>query len=627
MVNPIIQPAKLVVVVPKEAKNPKSGSVERYTHPKRQPISLKTSAAFDGTATLTCDKPGLVRFFTSKTGGTEIKFDGKGNVFKGASLASGVELHAEAAAPSGAMDDIGLKLSLSGGSNPKGPDATATATSVELGLDICKSRPGASAEPPPLSADDKAFVGRNLLVQNSSGAFERAQLVLRQVKPAAFKGELELRPVGGGQVTAFRAEKKKKTAGEAPVLPFVIAADKIPAAGEKLWAEASKPSAHMADAGFVLTVKDTGDEGDKVVATAVKLTLDLCQSRTKKLDPATPKDRPPLSEEKKVKEGRFVHEQDAGNHHGRALLVVRKIEPAKFDGTLSLQGVNDAKVELFPNERPTAGEAATALPHEFDSKAEGNDDKKLWVQGKAVSGALRDITLSLRLKEDPPSNVDQVNVTVCKFSDLKADIPSTPPAVPRAGNASPRHQHQVPGTTGDHWDFDDTNNRALVLIEDSVIALDPINLSVKVAPANVPVSWGAPRDSRAAVGDHHDVTILRTLTRPTQDAADPLKATLLTDGVGTFHIAPFVDCNGSTSFEPLVDLEPYLAMNLVLVRVEGKNNTSVRGVNAAIVPPAPTAATGCRVQTGGWTRPLAAAHSMATVKVIGGGADGRRGLD
>ena len=144
------------------------------------------------------------------------------------------------------------------------------------------------------------------------------------------------------------------------------------------------PSVDMLDAGFMLALKGVEDDADHVVATAVQIQLDICQSR-KKADA----DPDAMSAENKVKVGRFVHEQDTGAHHGRALLVVRKVKPEKFKGTLVLEGNNTARIELFPNELKTGGEAATAVPHEigFDPKdaTKKNEDKKLWVQGKTVT--------------------------------------------------------------------------------------------------------------------------------------------------------------------------------------------------------------------------------------------------
>jgi len=226
-------------------------------------------------------------------------------------------------------------------------------------------------------------------------------------------------------------------------------------------------------------------------------------------------------------------------------------------------------------------------------------------------------------------------MTVVKLTNLKADLPSTPPNTARAGNAAARHAHEITGAAADHWDFDNSLNPAIVLIEDSVGAATPINLSVKVVPSGVPISWDAPRDIRPAPkGDHVDIAKRSGKPKLTANAVDNTKATLLADAVDTFHIAPFVDCNGSHAFEPTIDLEPYLAMNLVLVRVQGKINSSVaQPANARAMSLAggvPSAAGGCQVQTDAAALGIAASaavHSKATVLLIGGGRDGLLGLD
>ena len=196
VVNPLINPAKLVVVVAKTAKSPASGKVEPYTHPKRQEVKLSTDAGFDGTGTFTCDKPALVKFWSAATGGVEVKLDGTDNVFKpgappawakGAALGGGVTVFAEGFKPSSGIDDITLKLALTGGSKTNGPDDTSTVTSVELTLDVFNSRVS-GADPVVLSSDDKIYKGRFLHKQAPRRYYERAKLIVRAVKPAAFTG-------------------------------------------------------------------------------------------------------------------------------------------------------------------------------------------------------------------------------------------------------------------------------------------------------------------------------------------------------------------------------------------------------------------------------------------------------
>ncbi|APR88255.1 hypothetical protein A7982_13604 [Minicystis rosea] len=630
-VNPIIKPATTVVVVAKKARNPSNHRVEAYTHPMRQPIQLSTDGPFDGTGTFTCSQPTLVRFWSAPTGGHEIHFDGHDNVFRhgspprwahGATLVGGVTVYAEGATPSLRMDDITITLALTGGSRPRGPDDTATLTSVELTLEICRPRPAAGAAPPQLSTDDKVHVGRDILVQDAGNHFERAMLIIKPVRPPTFTGRLVLQALNA-EVTAFANETPK--VGEFSALPFTIAASAI-GAGHEIWAQGAHPSTAMRTTGFQLGIVGVDPDGDRVTATAVQLTLDICKSRT-----AAGVDPVPLTAADKVAVGRFVHEQDANNHHGRALLIVRKTLPDTYDGTVVLKAIT-ANTELYPNELPTSGEAVIASGHEIDYRTAKNEDTKFWVQGKKVSGALRDAGYTLHLKHDNPKSADTVSVTVCKFSQLQAQIRATPPLTSRSGNAAASHSYTIAGAATNDWDRDDANNPALVLVEGSVLSTSDahkIQLSVNVAPTGVPVRWFVQRDVRPAPkGDHATlISAFPTPTRPVPDAANPLHARMIADGVGTFHILPFVDCNGGDSFDFAVDIQPHLVMNLILIRVQGRSNASVPGTSAQVLPAAPTSATGIGVYTGGQTPATAGAYSIATVAVTGGGQDGLRGLN
>lgn len=630
MVNPKITPATLVVVVKKFATPAGGGAKKPYTSPLRHELTLQTDVVFDGKGTFTCPND-KVAIFTAKTGGAEITFNGKDNVFSGTVLTTGVKVWVEGKSFSTSVNDVTAKLELTEGTKFNGPAATSTLTSVEVTLDICQARPAAGGDPPAFSQDDKVNVGRTVLVQNAAGDFDRAQLIIQPVKPPDFKCEVVL-TAKNGALTAFLNERP--TAGESGLLPHTIASDAI-GSGDRLWVQGITVSNAMRDAGFLLGIKGIDDEGDKVNVTAIQLALDICQSRTTKAgDPNA------MSAGDKVNVGRFVHEQDTNNHHGRALLVVRKVKPDKFDGALVLES-RGALTELFSNEQPNAGEPVIAVPHTIDYKTEKNEDKKFWMQGKTVSGTLRDAGYVIHLKDDRTDNGDKVRVTVCKFSNLTADIPSTPARTNRLGNSPvDRHTYAVAGST-DHFDEDPTLNLPFALVEGSVLAIDDahkILLAVQVAPAGTPVAWSVLRDSRPAPkGDHPNVAKLSGAPTLAQDGADPLKARMLANGVGTFHIRPFVDCNGSTRYEQGIDREPFLLMNMVLVRVQGKKNSSkanptnafaaVTGLSGGL----PSAADGVLVRTGAQrtsSRPKdQAVHQIATITVIGGGGDGRRGLD
>ncbi len=471
-VVPAITPATSVVVVKKP-----------HTNPARRPIRLSASPAFSGTGTFTVSG-NAINFFTAANGGAQITFNGADNVFSGAALTAGVNVFAEGASASGAMDDITLTLTLSGGPNPVGPPATATMTSVDLTLDIAVSRTADGVDPTVMSAGDK------------------------------------------------------------------------------------------------------------------------------------------------INTGRFVHVQDPGNSHGRAMIIVRQAAPAAFTGTLELTTLNN-RVRIFAAEAP--GGAALPLPHAIPNAGIPATGQQFFVEGAAVSGALRDAGVRLGIQGLEPDG-DRVNVTVVRFSNFRVDVPSTPANTNRLANSPvPRHNRTHGGGAAPAAaEFSDnfTTNAPVVLIENSIRNADPVNLSVQVTPAGVPVSWVG--GTTRATDDLQAIIDLSPSAVPTvANGATAVQATLLADAVGSFHVRAYVDTNGNNVFDAHgTDREPFILLNLVLVRVQGNINAArTRNNPAALNPAAPTAATGVGVSTGSFTIPAQAAiHNDATVTVIGGGPDGLRGL-
>jgi len=345
---------------------------------------------------------------------------------------------------------------------------------------------------------------------------------------------------------------------------------------------------------------------------------------------------------------RIVHQQDPGNHHGRALIIVRPVQPAAFAGDLSLQNVTvaadtpgaaDTRVQLFDNERPVAGEAAKANPHVFNASTIPATGLRLFAEGRNVSAALRDTGFQLGINGFEPDG-DRVRLTVMRFSNLRAVIPSTPAQTSRLGNSPvPRHTLIRGGSAAlvaSDFDVDFAANQPLVLIENSVkadILTNMTNMSVVVTPAGVPVSWSLLRDNRPApVGDHVSIAALSGSPTITPSAPGASTSTLLTDGVGSFHIRPFVDINGNNAFESndsTIDIEPFMIMNLVLVRVTLFQDNCIAPVPTN-VSGVSDGANGIAVSSGTFNIAApntAAVHLNSQVDLVGGGDDGLRGVD
>ena len=93
------------------------------------------------------------------------------------------------------------------------------------------------------------------------------------------------------------------------------------------------------------------------------------------------------------------------------------------------------------------------------------------------------------------------------------------------------------------------NNDPLVLIEDSVSLSDRIKMSVEIQPAGVgPIRWSAQRD-RSSTGDHNDIIAFKGSDSLT---LDPVTGTLSPDNVGSFHIRPYIDCNGDNTHKTTI---------------------------------------------------------------------------
>jgi len=442
------------------------------------------------------------------------------------------------------------------------------------------------------------------------------------------------------------------------------------ATGVILFAEAATPSVGPNDVTLTLTLTPGATPvGPAATATmtSVQLDLDLFMSRTTAgVDPA-PLPQPPAAAPANPTDkwfgGRFVHVQDPpGNHHGRALVMV-KVQPAGFNGVLSLRAVQVSaanavgapsnRMQLFDNENPTAGEAAKANPHPFNANTVPAAGLRLFVQGARVSGTLRDTGLQLGL-QNVENDGDRVRVTVVQFSHLVADVPSTAANTPRVHPPAPASVVNSPVA---RHNFDITNfaedfalASTLVLVEKSVLAPDPangvpgdpVNLSVRVAPAGVPVQWGVQRDTTALTGDNPAIIALSASATPTlaENQPNQLQATLLADNVGSFFIRPFVDCNGNNSFDLGIDKEPFIVMNLILIRAKAFINNSLLNPPGNVTtigfvtvrdPLGGPDLVGFALGTGNVQATLgpnsSAVHNDAAIAVIGGGPNGLRGLD
>lgn len=425
-------------------------------------------------------------------------------------------------------------------------------------------------------------------------------------------------------------------------------------AGVTLHAEGVAPSGALNDITLKLELfpgptRDVNPP-QSVTITSIEVFLEIHQSRTAPtLEPTL------IGVPDKVTVGRVVHRQ-AGNHHGRALVILKQALPTTWQGNLDLNAF-DARVRLFddPNEVAPAG-ALVPLTLTIANGAIPPAGRRFWAEGVSHSSNINDTGFKVGIS-GLSRDGDWIRMTVVEFSNLRAVIPATPAHPNR--NAPPITNHPVPSQhyqragagTATHYSENDTDNRALVLIENSMAAGKSVALSVQITPAAVPVRWSIQRDVRGgpgATGDHADVIALNANAIPTLSTDSGLHTTMILDAVGTFHIRPYVDCNGNNIFEhnlppdaanpagQRIDREPFIIMNLILVRVQAGDNSASRADanHLTFTPAAPTTAGNFRVSStdvaSPWTNLKKAhmgCHNNATAIVTGGGPVGRNGLD
>lgn len=538
---------------------------------------------------------------------------------------SGKRLWVQGRNVSGGLRDTGFRLELQDPANKEGDRVRITV--VRLRMDCCKARTAAGVDPVPFSNNDKVTIGRFIHVQNPANQHERGKLIVNRVQPNAFNGTLVLtlveprrgNPLNKAQL--FDNENPAAPAGQvAHPNPYEFNhGGTFPAAGRAFWLEGRNESRRARDTEVWLGIRDHIKRGDRVPVTVVKGFLDIYQSRTRRnRDPRamTPND--------KVNVGRFVHIQ-MGNHHGRALTVAKRLKPNDANCTLVLTvcdtaGAASNRVQLFDQEVAPAG-AVQANPLEIaHDGAFPRNGRRLWTQGNTVSGALRDTEIRLGIK-DHIARYDRVTLTVVEFTSIQATIHPTPANTPaNSANMTPpvalpadhvfqRNQHSE--------DF--AVNSPLVLMRN---AQPDIQLEVTAnpaAPVDLPIRWDAIRNP----DDHGSLGGRRAVPTVTRDAANPRRATLNANQKGSFRIRPYIDCNGTNSYN---EGEPSIPLNLVLADATVVADNSVAdptNINAGFI------AAGFNVRNGAWNAGLAGAGmAMELVaNVTGGGADGTLGLN
>lgn len=379
--------------------------------------------------------------------------------------------------------------------------------------------------------------------------------------------------------------------------------------GLTIFAEGASPSAAMDDVTLTLTLTP-GSKPVKPPATgtmtAVRVTLDICQSRSSKgTDPALVAD--------KIGVGRFLRVQNANNAH-RGMLIVRQAEPAAFPGNLVLNPL-DGKVNVFDaSAEVPAGQAPLGRHTIGNGTIDATNGTRRWAEGVSASAGLRDTGFQLGI-DGVDDDGDRVAITAFTVDRIECQLKVTP--CKRGG--TPAGATQSTNSTKDDRTFGSGYSAVIRGCGD-------LALIASATPSAVTITW---QSERAA--DDKGLTGL-----PTDSAgSDDKHHTFKTDATGSFNLMAFVDANGSGQRDPEND---GLTFNVVMVELTvpaGAGNNTIVTNPSYHVKATPgfllvhSATSNGQGPGSSYTDAEFTKHLIAmkvTVKLTGGGTDGVAGV-
>jgi hypothetical protein len=509
---------------------------------------------------------------------------------------------------------------------------------------------------PGLPAGDAIIV----LVKKPHTTPKRWRINLKADSPFGGTGVLRMENPSGS-VKIFRSQTGTDELTFDAKKEIAITNTAIAGTGVDVFVEAAAATTKLADLKLTLELRG----GFRVIlppvsikVTCVDLTLDICRTRN-----VAAADPPVMNAADKINVGRFLHRQ-VNSKHGRALMFVRKPVPADFAGTLTVKPVVPSGVVnpvlLFDAE--TAG-TQLGNPHDIVATFDAAHPPRIFAEGGTSSSTkVNETGFTIGIKGIDEDQGDRVAITVVGFSNLKASVPTTQEnqtrtVAPMGSNATiPLRNDLTVGSGGAANGFDEdffsvVGTNTLVLMENSIkgaAAAHFVELSASILPdkpeVRALIKWKARRDTRPApLGDAPGISTLAPApnARPTvtPTVPDPLKATMLADSVGSFHVAMFLDVDGNGEWDfndaatgARIDREPFILMCFILVRAQGILNASApldAPVNqpTGIGSPAATSANGVQFSSGVFAVGGSASNNDATVILVGGGRNGRLGLD
>ncbi len=242
-----------------------------YLQQPPRALQVAVNRTFAGNGTLRCTSVG-VSFYEDAA--CQVRRDLTGGwAVPGVQLARGLKLYVVADAAGAAMNNVTVTLTLAppGGVIAVSNPASLQFTTVELTLDILKTRTKKGVTATAMPAADKATIGRYLAVQDPAHAQGRAAIVIHKSQPAAFTGKLVVEPVGG-KIQLFKDRKHKD--GRAALARWTGTNADIKPAGLELWVEGQTVSAANAAESIRIGVEGVDSDADRVVLTVLELKIE-----------------------------------------------------------------------------------------------------------------------------------------------------------------------------------------------------------------------------------------------------------------------------------------------------------------------------------------------------------------
>jgi hypothetical protein len=344
--------------------------------------------------------------------------------------------------------------------------------------------------------------------------------------------------------------------------------------------------------------------------------------------------------------------QNPAKRHPRAKLVIKR-QPATSKLALTLR-VHDGSspIELYEKEKPPAKGEEKKLLEDAAYRVDmaKGAERALWIEGREEAPG--DVRLDL-VVEGAQERADHAFLDVNALLEMSADVPVTPPKTirPLQGSWNPSagkfpwkpYEAPLPDNKPTRAAFhangeslDMTQNLPLVVLTGSASAtpatsdpsLDPLVTPILLRVPNVVdgLKWVVTR----AGDDHGNIAALGPNPLPILRAAPSGAAgerELLTDAVGSFHVRCFVDADDTGVYQPGASS---IVLNVVMVKASLVADGTV--LRAAVG--------GCAAHRGevfaysqrtikqgfSWGDEVPI-EMRGTVDLVGGGADGKRGLD